>query len=106
MLKPLLVISFVFVLIGCQNENPVENFVPENQILNGSFKIIYNLGTQLEYLEQGSIDISFENNSYYYTGNFADTSNGRGHIFKDGIHDNGNYLISKLHHNIPVLYCI
>ena len=36
MLKPLLVISFVFVLIGCQNENPVENFVPENQILNGS----------------------------------------------------------------------
>ena len=90
MLKFYLCFFFVFILAGCENENPVENLIPENQILNGSFKICYVPGTPQENIEEGSITIVFENNSYHYTGNFADTTKGRGYFFKDGIHDKGN----------------
>lgn len=94
MLKYFFIAFSFFLIFGCEKKNPVESFGIENQILHGTFKITYNIGTSQEYFEQGSISMMFENNSYNYTGEFSDTSIGRGHIFKDGIQDSGNYLVS------------
>jgi len=94
MLKYFISAFFVFVIVGCEKENPVENLVPENQILNGSFKISHNPETPQEWIEEGPIIMIFENHSYHYTGKFADTTKGRGYYFKDGIQDKGNYSIS------------